>query len=101
MALLFQKKTVIHPKSTLMRILRMAEQEQAHRIAMESQIVPANNSAGLRGQFLGAAISVVALLMASLAAYWGAPWQVPVSMVGIPVLSVARSLVMAWKAKPD
>lgn len=83
------------------RILRMAEKEQDHRISLEAQIVPANEAAGKRGQILGAGISFAALGLAALTSYWGAPWQVSVAMVGIPVLSVARSLVTAFKAKSD
>lgn len=79
----------------------MAEKEQEHRISLESQIVPANNSAGRRGQMLGALISVAALILAVLAAYIGAPWQVSVAIVGVPVLSVARSLVTAFKAHSE
>lgn len=83
------------------RILRMAEAEQQHRIDMEGQIVPANNKAGLRGQWLGAAISVVALALAVVASWIGAPWQVSVALVGVPVLSVARSLVTALRSDKD
>lgn len=83
------------------RILRMAEIEQAHRISLEAQIVPANQSSGRRGQWLGALISVAALGLATITSYWGAPWQVSVAMVGVPVLSVARSLVTAFKTKSD
>ncbi|TQE92099.1 MAG: DUF2335 domain-containing protein [Spiribacter salinus] len=83
------------------RILRMAEAEQRHRIDMEGQLVPANNKAGLRGQLLGAAISVVALTLAVVAAWIGAPWQVSVALVGVPVLSVARSLVTALRNDKD
>lgn len=83
------------------RILRMAENEQEHRISLERQIVPANVRAGARGQWLGAIISVVALVLAVLASWLGAPWQVSTALVGIPVLSVARSLVTAIKASPS
>ena len=79
----------------------MAEKEQEHRISLESQIVPANNQAGRRGQLLGASISVLALVLAVAAAYIGAPWQVSVAIVGVPVLSVARSLVTAFRSPPE
>ena len=83
------------------RILRMAEKEQEHRIALEAQIVPANIRSGRRGQLLGAGISVVALGLAALSSYFGAPWQVPLAMLGVPVFSVARSLVMAIRSKQE
>ena len=81
------------------RILRMAEQEQQHRINLESQMVPADVLAGKRGQWLGAAISVLALSLAAIVSILGGPWQVSVALVGVPVLSVARSLVSAWRSK--
>lgn len=83
------------------RLLRMAEIEQQHRIALESAIVPANQKAGLRGQWLGAGISMTALLLATFTAYLGAPWEISVALVGVPVLSVARSLVTAFRASDD
>lgn len=79
----------------------MAEKEQDHRASLEAQIVPANETAGKRGQWLGAGISIVALGLGALTSFWGAPWQVSVAMVGVPVLSVARSLVTAFRAKAD
>lgn len=79
----------------------MAEREQQHRIDMEGQIVPANNKAGLRGQWLGAGISISALVLAVFAAWLEAPWQVSVALVGVPVLSVARSLVTALRSDKD
>jgi uncharacterized membrane protein len=81
------------------RILRMAEQEQQHRINLESQMVPADVLAGKRGQWLGAAISLLALSLAAIVSILGGPWQVSVALVGVPVLSVARSLVSAWRSK--
>ena len=83
------------------RLLRMAEMEQQHRIALESVIVPANYKAGLRGQWLGAGISVTALFLATFTAYVGAPWEISVALVGVPVLSVARSLVTAFKSSDE
>lgn len=83
------------------RILLMAEREQQHRINLEAQIVPANNAAGRRGQWLGAGISALALALAVVASHIGAPWQVSVAIVGVPVLSVARSLVTAIRSKDD
>lgn len=83
------------------RILRMAEREQQHRIDLEAQIVPANNAAGRRGQWLGAGISVLAMVLAVLVVVLDGPWQVAVALLGVPVLSVARSLVTAIKARDE
>jgi uncharacterized membrane protein len=81
------------------RILQMAEKEQQHRINLESQIVPADNAAGARGQVLGALISILALCLAVVSNWLGAPWQLSIALVGVPVLSVARSLVTAIRSK--
>lgn len=83
------------------RLLRMLELEQQHRIAMERQLVPAEIAAGARGQKFGTAISIVALVLAAATSVLGAPWQVSVALVGVPVLSVARSLVAAIKKNGD
>lgn len=79
------------------RPLRMLEEEQQHRIAMERQLIPAEITAGTRGQIFGTAISIVALVLAAGTTAFGAPWQVSVALVGVPVLSVVRSLVAAIK----
>lgn len=83
------------------RILRMAEKEQDHRLALERQILPENLRAAKRGQWLGAGISALALTLAVIAHAIGAPWQVSVALVGVPVLSVARSLVTAVRSRSD
>lgn len=79
------------------RLLRMAEREQEHRIALESQVIPANQRAGARGQWMGAVISLAALGLSAGTAYLGVPWPVSVALLGVPVLSVARTLVTAWR----
>ncbi|WP_368661467.1 DUF2335 domain-containing protein [Paracoccus sp. (in: a-proteobacteria)] len=83
------------------RILRMAENEQRHRIEMERILVPAEVHAGRRGQLLGTGISLAALILAAVTAWVGVPWQVSIALVGVPVLSVARSLVLAIRRGDD
>ncbi len=83
------------------RLLKMAELEQQHRIALERLIFPENVKAGTRGQWLGAAISILALVLASVTAWAGGPWQVSLGLVSVPVFSVARSLVTAFRADHD
>jgi uncharacterized membrane protein len=96
----FEKYNQIVPDAAE-RILRMAEEEQRHRHELEAVIVPHNAKAGARGQWLGATVSLAALLLAALTAVFGAPWQVSVALVAAPVLSVARSLVTALRARDD
>ena len=84
------------------RILKMAELEQQHRISSESTIIQANDRAGTRGQWLGAGISVIAMLLAVYAHQTDAPWQLTTALVGVPVMSGARSLVSAFrKSEPE
>lgn len=71
----------------------MAEKEQVHRIEYESKGLDATTSEAKRGQYLGAALSVVALLGAVYVAYIGAHWAVSVALVGIPVLGIIRAIV--------
>lgn len=83
------------------RLLAMLEQEQAHRIALEAKIIPANMAAGRIGQLLGTGLSALALILAAGTAVYGAPWQVSVALVGVPVLSVAQTLVRVLRKSDD
>ena len=71
----------------------MAEREQAHRTDYEAKGLDATTKEARRGQYLGAAISAIALLGAIYLAHIGAPWQASVALVGIPVLGIIRSIV--------
>lgn len=75
------------------RILAMAEREQAHRIEYERLGLPATIRESRRGQILGSIISLAAVLGAVIAAVIGAPWQVPVALVGVPVLGLVKAIV--------
>ena len=75
------------------RILAMAEKEQVHRIEYEKVGLNATAGESKRGQFLGAAVSVIAILGAVYAAHVGAPWSVSVALVGVPVLGLVRAIV--------
>lgn len=79
------------------RILKMAELEQEHRIKSEDTIIQANDKAGTRGQWLGAGLSAIAMILAVYAHLEDAPWQLTTALVGVPVMSVARSLVSAFR----
>lgn len=75
------------------RIVAMAEKEQAHRIDYEKTGVSATIAESKRGQYLGAAISLVAIGGAIFTAYIGVHWAVPVSLVGVPVLGLVRAII--------
>lgn len=75
------------------RILAMAEKEQVHRIGYEKTGLDATVAESKRGQFLGAAISAIAILGAVYAAYVGANWIVSIALVGVPVLGLVRAII--------
>lgn len=82
------------------RILQMAERAQAHRmecerIALECgrlEIGPSLKM-GSRGQWLGWTLAVIAIVGAAACGIWGAPWQVSVALVGVPVLGAVQAIV--------
>ena len=74
------------------RILSMAEQEQAHRIANESQALKAQIADGKRGQWLGAGIALVAVGGAVWIGISGADWRVAVALVSVPVLGMIQAI---------
>ena len=71
----------------------MAEKEQAHRIQIESEGQRATIKEAARGQYLGAAITAIALGGAIFTAYIGAHWGVSVALVGLTILGIVRALV--------
>lgn len=81
------------------RILKMAEDEQAHRIAFEKAALMATVADTRRGQWLGGAIGASAIIGAVVAAALGAPWQVPVALVGVPVLGIVQALITGTSSK--
>jgi len=55
------------------RILSLAEKEQAHRQKWESEVLNAQKSEISRGQWMGFGLSIFALTIAFLCAYFGFP----------------------------
>lgn len=75
------------------RILRLTEQETGHRIEWEKKALDANISESRRGQWLGAGISALAVTGAVWAALAGVHYVVPIALVGVPVMAIARAIV--------
>lgn len=82
------------------RILRMTEQEQAHRLASESAALDANIQASRetqaqakRGQTAGAFVSILAILSAIVSAWLGAHPTVSIALVSVPILGMVKALV--------
>jgi uncharacterized membrane protein len=83
------------------RVFRMAEVEQQHRIeseraALQSNIDAAQSEilASRRGLQLGAAISILSILAALATVFMGANWAVSVALVGVPLMSAVRALIL-------
>ncbi|MDP2821706.1 MAG: DUF2335 domain-containing protein [Sulfuritalea sp.] len=82
------------------RILRMTEQEQAHRLAAESAALNANIQANREaqaqaktGQFAGAIVSILAILSAIASAWLGAHPTVSIALVSVPILGMVKALI--------
>lgn len=75
------------------RILKMAEDEQAHRIAFETQALAATIRDKRRGQYMGSIVGFVAVVGAIATALYGVHWSVPIALVGVPVLGIVQALV--------
>jgi len=75
------------------RILKMAEAEQAHRIAYETDALRAQVVEAKRGQILGASISLLAVAGALVSVWLGAHWAVSVALVGVPLMGLAKAIV--------
>lgn len=70
------------------RLLRMAEKEQTHRIEDAK-----------RGQYLGWSLAAGAVMAAVVVSLCHGPWQVPVALVGIPVLGAVHALIQGRRDK--
>lgn len=79
------------------RILRMAEAEQLHRQTCESNALQIERDSIKRGQWLGAAVSVVSILGATVSTLVHAHWVATAALVGVPVLGIIRAIVRSDK----
>lgn len=75
------------------RILKMAEQEQAHRIEMEKIVIGAEIQDSQRSKGLGASIAAFAILGAILNVYFDGAWQATCAFLGVPILGVVNALI--------
>jgi len=78
------------------RIMRMAEQAQQAEIEMGRAWVAENR----RGQWLGASVSMLALILAAALGAFGLPfgappgfYALPAALVSVPVFAVVRAIV--------
>ena len=85
----------LHP-GFLNRILTMAEREQSSRIDSANRANDYMQTDIARGHWLGAVISLVAIVGAVASVFLGSP-LVGVACVGVPVLAVAQALVQTYR----
>ncbi|AUN95886.1 DUF2335 domain-containing protein [Pseudazoarcus pumilus] len=83
------------------RILKMAEDEQAHRLRCESEALTENIQTArveriidTRGQWLGAGLSLAAVVGAVWLALATGAVMVPLALLGLPLMGVARALII-------
>jgi uncharacterized membrane protein len=75
------------------RILRMAEQEQAHRIIQENKGLAAEINDSRRGQWFGGIVAFSAIAGAVINSAFGGPWQASVALVGVPILGAVQAFI--------
>ncbi|ANE54778.1 MULTISPECIES: DUF2335 domain-containing protein [Methylomonas] len=82
------------------RILKMAETEQAARLAREAEAIKyelakfeAIRQDNRRGQWLGFIIALSAVAAASITAYFGAHPSVSIALVGVPILGIVKAII--------
>lgn len=78
------------------RIMRMAEKAQDAEISMGAAWAAENR----RGQWLGAVVSMIALILAAALGAWGLHsgaqavfYALPAALVSVPVFAVVRAIV--------
>ena len=75
------------------RVVKMAEAEQAHRIDYERTGLTASTAEARRGQYVGGALSLAAIICAAYTSHIGAPWQVSVAFLSLPIMGMIRALI--------
>lgn len=74
------------------RIMRMVEEEQAHRIAHENTRQDAEIKANRRGHWMGSGITVLAIAAAAVGGYLGVHPAICVAIVGLPIATIIKSM---------
>lgn len=82
------------------RIIRMVEQEQAHRIQYDDSALKATIRDTQRGHWIGGIISLAAIGGSIFTAYIHAHPAVSVALVSVPIGTIITAIVRS-KSKPD
>lgn len=75
------------------RIMIMVEQEQKHRIDHENKALNAAISDAKLGKWIGGSIAVLSIFGAIYTAYIGAHPLVSCALVGMPIMTVIKSII--------
>ena len=75
------------------RVLKMIEDEQAHRINYENELLQIMSKDTKRGQWLGFGIAACAMLAAAVGSWLGMDYKVSIALVSLPVLGIIKSIV--------
>jgi uncharacterized membrane protein len=82
-------------------ILRMAEQEQAHRIGQENRGLAAKIDDSRRGQWLGGIVAFSAITGAAINSVFGGPRQASVALVGVPILGAVHAFIRGRESSAE
>ena len=74
------------------RIMAMVEREQEHRIEYEKKQVDGEISGNKRSHIIGGSITISAIFMAVIGAYFGVHPAVCIAVVGLPIASIIKSI---------
>lgn len=75
------------------RIMKMVEQEQAHRIDHEKTVLIATINDTKRGHWIGGVICVLSIAGAVFTAYIGVHPAVSIALVGLPLATIIQSII--------
>lgn len=75
------------------RIMKMVEEEQAHRISYESAMLSATIQDTKRGHWMGWSISLLAVAGALASIYMNAHPSVTIALVGVPLISIVHAIL--------
>ena len=75
------------------RIMKMVEEEQAHRVSYESSMLAATIQDTKRGHWMGWSISIISVVGALASIYLAASPLVSAALVGVPLISIVHAIM--------
>ena len=83
------------------RILCMAEKKLENEFRMSEKELAQRFGEMRRGQYLGWLLAIGAVIAASIMGLCHAPWQLSVTLVGIPMMGAVQTLIQGRKEKAE